>query len=786
MPVRSGSAGQPPADPNARKAPPESNRCQGRYTANSRAAVDAVLLKVNAQHLALLTASGIPPRFAAARGYETITDPTRLAELPIWTGETVAIVKPGRRAPGLLIPQLGVDTEIHGYLYRADDPRFNDSDRAIKYESVYQRPPVLDVPPSVAELLADPAVVLWITEGSRKADAAAARGLCCVSIAGVWGWLAKNSAGASQPIPELREIPWKGDSGRRTVVLAFDGDVTRKQEVRAALQELARTLAYKGARVQYLHLPDTEPKTGLDDYLAEHPVDELWELVKAGPPPVAGADDAAPDAATAAPAAPEPTRPVQPISLAEAHTVSKKWLGDDYDGDALDLSLITVAVERLDGDPLWALIVSGSGAAKTETVRSMVGAGAIVISTLTSDAALLSATSEHDRAKDATGGLLPWINSQPVHVLVIKDVTSILSMNRDLRGRLLAALREIHDGSWRREIGTDGGRFIEWRGRALVLGAVTTAWDTHHAVIGQMGDRFVLLRVDSDDAKTRRQAARRAIRNTGREAAMHAALAAAAGGVIAGMNHTTIELPDALVEVIADAADLTTRARTAVEQDYRGDVIDAHAPEMPTRFPKQLAQIVRGGVAIGMELEAAVRLALRCARDSIPPLRLAIIEDLAANPYSTPTDVRKRLQKPRATVDRQLQALHALGLVELDEVKVPGPFGGKAATEWHYSLDDAVTPDVISAGRPLPDMSLNTPIPHRRSEKSEGSDENSDEAVWGEGTDTSGNGRPAETRRNGVDRVVCSDGCGRPPSPGLDRCAECHRIHVAVITGYDQ
>jgi hypothetical protein len=66
------------------------------------------------------------------------------------------------------------------------------------------------------------------------------------------------------------------------------------------------------------------------------------------------------------------------------------------------------------------------------------------------------------------------------------------------------------------------------------------------------------------------------------------------------------------------AADLVTPARTGVEFDYRGDVIDAHAPEMATRFAKQLAQVVRGGVAVGMERDDA-RLAIRCARDSPPP-----------------------------------------------------------------------------------------------------------------------------------------------------------------------
>jgi hypothetical protein len=42
-------------------------------------------------------------------------------------------------------------------------------------------------------------------------------------------------------------------------------------------------------------------------------------------------------------------------------------------------------------------------------------------------------------------------------------------------------------------------------------------------------------------------------------------------------------------------ADLVTAARTAVERDYQGNPTSAHALEMPTRFAKQLTQVIRAG-----------------------------------------------------------------------------------------------------------------------------------------------------------------------------------------------
>jgi hypothetical protein len=142
-------------------------------------------------------------------------------------------------------------------------------------------------------------------------------------------------------------------------------------------------------------------------------------------------------------------------------------------------------------------------------------------------------------------------------------------------------------------------------------------------------------------------------------------VARAAGEALTAAERVRLDRPAIVLSTeeqdrLLEAANIVTLARTGVDFDYRGDVIDAHAPEMPTRFSKQLTQMVRGAVAVGISRVQALRLAVRCARDSMPPLRLAILDDIATNPGSTTREVRQRLEKPRATVDRQLQSLHML------------------------------------------------------------------------------------------------------------------------------
>ena len=222
----------------------------------------------------------------------------------------------------------------------------------------------------------------------------------------------------------------------------------------------------------------------------------------------------------------------QTCTLARVHRIFGRWLGREYDFESLDAVLSVAAGERLPGDPAWLMMVTGSGNAKTETVIAVRLLNAHIVSTISSDGALLSASPRHQRSKKATGGLLRAIG--PRGILVIKDVTSILSMSREVRASVLAALREIHDGRWVRNVGTDGGLTLTWEGRIVVIGACTTAWDAAHAVIASMGDRFVTIRPDS--RKGRIAGGRRAMRNAGGEVAMREELAEAVAGLINGIN----------------------------------------------------------------------------------------------------------------------------------------------------------------------------------------------------------------------------------------------------------
>jgi DNA-binding transcriptional ArsR family regulator len=93
--------------------------------------------------------------------------------------------------------------------------------------------------------------------------------------------------------------------------------------------------------------------------------------------------------------------------------------------------------------------------------------------------------------------------------------------------------------------------------------------------------------------------------------------------------------------------------------------------------------MVYGSLALGVSRGAAMRLALRCARDSIPQLRLKILLDVAGNPRSRAADVCQRITKPHRTVRRELEALNTLGLLREEQEQ---SVADENKIIWRYSL----------------------------------------------------------------------------------------------------
>ena len=344
------------------------------------------------------------------------------------------------------------------------------------------------------------------------------------------------------------------------------------------------------------------------------------------------------------------------------------------DPDAVVVVLAAVATNRIPGDGVWLQLVGPPGGGKTETLSSITGLdGVHPVATLT-ESGLLSASPKKDRGTTSTGGLLRTIGDSGI--ILCKDFTSVLSMNREARAAVLAALREVYDGSWTRIVGTDGGQTLHWHGRVTLIAGCTQAIDQAHAVMGAMGERFTLYRLRPADAA---EQARRSMAHASSGRRMRDDLAGVVCDLFASIDwDATPGEPDAdEVERLVALSVFATRCRSAVMRDgYSRDIELIPDAEMPGRLVQQLAHLLRGARMIGADDDRAWRIIRKVALDSIPTLRRDVMA-LVAQRDRTVSDIVDATGHSPSGARRVLEDLTAHGVITRNRAESTW-----AATPW--------------------------------------------------------------------------------------------------------
>ncbi|MEZ4503005.1 MAG: DUF3854 domain-containing protein [Dehalococcoidia bacterium] len=244
-----------------------------------------------AHHREVLQSSGLDNVSIEERGYFTAERKSQLADLGFSRAQQLV--------PALVLPVISPHGEVVLYQARPDRPRVKNA-KAVKYETLPGASMALDVPPRSRPLLGDPSIPLFVTEGIKKGDSLATRGLCAVALLGVWNWRGTNDRGGKVALPEWESIALND----RQVFIVFDSDVMLKTAVHAAMQRLADFLRSRSANVLFIYLPAgaAGAKVGVDDFLASgNDIDDLLKLATDKLRPVQPADSSTPGSRSARP-----------------------------------------------------------------------------------------------------------------------------------------------------------------------------------------------------------------------------------------------------------------------------------------------------------------------------------------------------------------------------------------------------------------------------------------------------------------------------------------------------
>ncbi len=311
-------------------------------------------------------------------------------------------------------------------------------------------------------------------------------------------------------------------------------------------------------------------------------------------------------------------------------------LEDNY--DTITVCVSAAYVYDVPGEPLWPLVVDATSSGKTTVVESLSKLPRVFPVATLSEAALLPATPRLKRSENATGGLLGRIGSESA-LIVAKDFTSILSMRPASLPQLLAALREVYDGHWLREMATDGGYNPEWFGHVGFIGAVTEAIDSAHVLMSMMGQRFVLHRPRKLSPQ---RAARSALEHHEQKPELQDERSDAVAEFVHDLGPATHlpALEEHEIERLTGVATFVAHARTGVVRGVPGGGVGRQisaplTPELPTRLVGQLYRQYGGLVLIGGEPDYAMSVVRRMGFDCIPRVRMAVLGPLIRAAHTT-------------------------------------------------------------------------------------------------------------------------------------------------------
>lgn len=280
--------------------------------------------------------------------------------------------------------------------------------------------------------------------------------------------------------------------------------------------------------------------------------------------------------------------------------------------------LAAYLANQLPGEPVWLMVVGPASSGKTATLDLVRGLDSVFeISSLT-EAGLLSGTPSKEKTKEATGGLLSEMG--PFGVILCKDFSTILSAKKDDFSNIMAACRHIYDGQYSRTLGVDGGKSLSWTGKAGFIGATTEVIDSKQETRQQLGERFLMFRLESDMQNSLR-IARRALQSDASDADGIEELKMLAK-TIAGFFKAPCRLPNLPQEVIdhlASLAFMVARARSTLDRNaYTREVENPLSSEEPARLSKQLRTMLFGYLLIGCTDEEALERVTKLALDSMP------------------------------------------------------------------------------------------------------------------------------------------------------------------------
>lgn len=313
-------------------------------------------------------------------------------------------------------------------------------------------------------------------------------------------------------------------------------------------------------------------------------------------------------------------------------------------------------------DPTWLFVVSSSSGGKSELLLALSYVnGALPIDDLTPRTLVSGA-----KSKDVETSLIYRLPHNCI--MVIKDLTVLLSKNNKDSAEIFSQLRMIYDGDFNKSFGS--GEDIKATVRMGLIAGVTgiiEEFQADDAAVGQRAIKYLMEQHTEDELR----ALTKKVLKRKNDKEMRVMIGKSFSSFVDG-NQWDLEnppdIPDDINDYIADLAEMTTLARSNVRRDqYDREKRILYVPprEQPFRLGKQLMNIARGMAIInGGELtEFDSAILYRVALYSIPTERMLTMK--AATKFSRIAldGLAREIGRPERSAEIHLEDLVALGVM---------------------------------------------------------------------------------------------------------------------------
>lgn len=331
------------------------------------------------------------------------------------------------------------------------------------------------------------------------------------------------------------------------------------------------------------------------------------------------------------------------------------------DPTAMVVGMATVAANRGPGDPVWTMVIGRSSGGKTEQIKPLRSLADVEKLDDLSPAGLVSGMKR--RGATPYGVLSRIAATGKPGTMLVPDISALLSKlgaHHDESGAsLMGLLRSAYDGEVARDLGTGT---VTAEGKFGFVGACTPSIDRYGRALGELGTRFIYLRLPPLDEVEQCRAAR------ARQGAVDTWRAALADAVAALFAPLAVARFPALTEAEGDYADalaiLASHARAVVPRDEHREIDGPAEIEAPSRLLLQLLHLLGGLDAVGVDRAEGWRIITKAALDCMSQDRHHVLDHLAGLATVTTTrNIADVVDLPTTTTRRICEDLTASGLV---------------------------------------------------------------------------------------------------------------------------